>query len=173
MIQGIHGLFYSNKAEELRAFIRDKLALPFTDVHDGWLIFDFKEGDLGVHPTEDDAHTGTHDISFFTDDVHGTVAEMKGRGVVFDDEITDRGYGQVIHFTMPGGVRVQLYQPRYVKKRPPAEKPAKRPAAKRKPAAKKPAKKAAARTTKASKAAPKKAAPKTKAKPKPKPKKKK
>lgn len=156
MIQGIHGLFYSNKAEELRAFIRDKLRLPYTDVHQGWLIFDFAEGDLGVHPTEDDAHSGAHDISFFTDDVHGTVAELRERGVVFDDEITDRGYGEVIHFTMPGGVRVQLYQPRYVKTRPaPAKKAAPKKAAK-KSAPKRTAKKSA--PTKATrKVAPKKA----------------
>ncbi|MFO0619653.1 MAG: hypothetical protein U0414_44125 [Polyangiaceae bacterium] len=166
MIQGIHGLFYSNRAEELRAFIRDKLRLPFTDVHEGWLIFDFNEGDLGVHPTEDDAHTGAHDISFFTDDLEGTVAELKERGVVFDDDIADRGYGQVIHFTMPGSVRVQLYQPRYVKKRTlpaptkRAPKSAAKGAAPKKAGAKKPGlKKAATKKSGPKKAAPKKATP--------------
>lgn len=117
MIKGIHGLFYSSKPEELRAFMRDKLRLPFSDVGGGWLIFDFKEGDLGVHPTDGDAGapSGHHDISFFTDDVAKTVSELKGRGVKFDDEIADHGYGLVTHLTMPGGVRVQLYQPKYVK----------------------------------------------------------
>jgi hypothetical protein len=116
-IKGIHGLFYSSKPEELRAFLRDKLKLPFTDTGGGWLIFDFKEGDLGVHPTApgDESGSGSHDISFFTDDLAGTVTELKGRGVAFDDEITDRGYGLVTHLTMPGGVRVQLYQPKYQK----------------------------------------------------------
>jgi predicted enzyme related to lactoylglutathione lyase len=118
MIKGIHGLFYSSKPEDLRAFLRDKLQLPFSDVGGGWLIFDFKEGDLGVHPTEgaDGAPSGQHDISFFTDDVAKTVAELKRRGVRFDDEIADHGYGLVTHLTMPGGVRVQLYQPKYVKR---------------------------------------------------------
>jgi predicted enzyme related to lactoylglutathione lyase len=117
MIKGLHGLFYSSKPEELRAFMRDKLRLPFSDVGGGWLIFDFQEGDLGVHPTEGDdgAPSGQHDISFFTDDVAKTVSELKGRGVKFDDEIADHGYGLVTHLTMPGGVRVQLYQPKYVK----------------------------------------------------------
>ena len=32
MIQGVHALFYSSKPEELRAFLRDKLQLPYTDV---------------------------------------------------------------------------------------------------------------------------------------------
>lgn len=116
MIKGIHGLFYSSKPDELRAFIRDKLQLPYTDTGGGWLIFDLQEGDLGVHPTDGrDSLSGTHDISFFTDELKGTVAELKGRGVKFDDAITEQGYGLVTHFTMPGGVRVQLYEPKYQK----------------------------------------------------------
>jgi hypothetical protein len=43
MIKGIHGLFYSSEPEALRAFIRDKLGLPFTDAGGGWLIFDLRE----------------------------------------------------------------------------------------------------------------------------------
>ena len=117
MIKGIHGMFYSSKAEELRAFLKDKLQLPFTDTGGGWLIFDFAAGDLGVHPTDgEESSSGTHDISFFTDDVKGTVKELEARGVKFDDTIADHGYGFVTHFTMPGGVRVQLYQPKYEKK---------------------------------------------------------
>src|SRR5436190_9823865 len=40
MIQGVHTMFYSSRPEELRAFLRDKLGFTFTDVGDGWLIFD-------------------------------------------------------------------------------------------------------------------------------------
>ncbi len=50
MIKGMHALFYTPQAEEIRAFIRDKLGLPYTDAGDGWLIFDVPEADLGVHP---------------------------------------------------------------------------------------------------------------------------
>jgi predicted enzyme related to lactoylglutathione lyase len=128
MIKGIHGLFYSSQPEELRAFLRDKLQLPFSDVGGGWLIFDFKEGDLGVHPTEgtDGAPSGQHDISFFTDDIAKTVADLKRRGVKLDAEVADQGYGLVTHLTMPGGVRVQLYQPKYVKRSSATAKRAKR-----------------------------------------------
>jgi hypothetical protein len=124
MIKGIHGLFYSSQPEELRAFLRDKLKLPFSDVGGGWLIFDFKEGDLGVHPTEgtDGGPSGQHDISFFTDDIAKTVADLKRRGVKLDDDVADHGYGLVTHLTMPGGVRVQLYQPKYSKRRSQARK---------------------------------------------------
>ena len=61
------------------------------------------------------APAGTHDISFYCDDINATVAELGSRGVVFDGEVVDAGFGLVVHFEMPGGVRVQLYQPQYEK----------------------------------------------------------
>ena len=33
-----------------------------------------------------------------------------------DDGIADHGYGFVTHLTMPGGVKVQIYQPKYSKR---------------------------------------------------------
>jgi hypothetical protein len=114
MIRGIHGLVYSAKADAVRAFLRDKIQLPCTDIGEGWLIFDFPEGDLGVHPTDYGAKSGDHNLSFYCDDIEGTVADLKSRGVKLDP-IEDRGYGFVTHFTMPGNVRVQLYEPKYEK----------------------------------------------------------
>ena len=49
MIRGCHTMFYSSKPVELRAFLRDKLKFSFTDVGDGWLIFNLPEADMGVH----------------------------------------------------------------------------------------------------------------------------
>jgi hypothetical protein len=114
MIRGLHGLFYSSEPEAARAFLRDKLKLPCNDVGEGWLIFDLPEADLGVHPTDgESAPSGTHNVSFYCDDIHGTVKELRGRGVRFTHEVEDHGYGLVTHFEMPGGVTVQLYEPRY------------------------------------------------------------
>ena len=117
MIKGVHTMFYSSEPEALRAFLRDKLGFPYTDVGDGWLIFDMPEADMGCHPADDSgahgAASGTHAISFYCDDIHETVAELTGRGVDFDGEVEDAGFGLVTHFVMPGNVRVQLYQPRY------------------------------------------------------------
>jgi catechol 2,3-dioxygenase-like lactoylglutathione lyase family enzyme len=115
MIRGIHGLFYSSDPEATRAFFRDKVQLPGSDIGEGWWIFDFKEGDLGVHPVDKPEDAGQHDISFYCDDIHGTVAELKGRGVPFTQEVADHGYGLVTYFSAPGGITVQLYEPRYVK----------------------------------------------------------
>ncbi len=118
MIRGVHTMFYSSQPEELRAFLRDKLGFPFTDVGEGWLIFDLPEADMGCHPAGDSegASSGTHSISFYCDDIERTVAELRFRGVEFTDQVTDRGYGLVTHFKMPGDVEVQLYQPLYTKR---------------------------------------------------------
>ena len=116
MIRGLHAMFYSSQADELRAFLRDKLRLPATDVGGGWLIFDPPESDLGIHPTDgEQAASGTADISFYCDDIEGTVRELRARGVQFVDEIADRGYGLVTHFGVPGGFTIQLYEPKYRK----------------------------------------------------------
>ncbi len=137
MIKGIHGLLYSSEPEKTRRFFKDTMKLPGTDIGDGWWIFDFKEGDLGVHPIYKPGEAGKHDVSFYCDDIHGTVADLKSRGVKFLGEVEDHGYGFVTHFTAPGGITIQLYEPKYRKGR---ARPAPKKAAKRRPAAKKAAK---------------------------------
>lgn len=115
MITGMHGLFFSDKSAELRSFMRDKLQIPCKDVGGGWLIFNFAQADMGVHPVDHPGAppSGTHDISFICDDVETTVAEMRERGVEFTSEIKDEGWGRTICFEMPGGIKVQMYQVQY------------------------------------------------------------
>lgn len=118
MVRGVHTMFYSSQAEELRAFLRDVLEFPFTDVGGGWLIFDMPEAEMGVHPTGKDgggAPSGTHQISFYCDDLQATVARLRGRGVEFTQEIVDAGYGLTTRFRVPGDFTVELYQPHYRK----------------------------------------------------------
>ena len=115
MIRGVHTMFYSSSPDELRAFLRDKLGFHAHDVGGGWLIFDLPESDLGVHPSDGGAPSGTPDISFYCDDIEKTVAELKAKGVEFTEPVADRGYGLVTHFKVPGGFAVQLYQPKYAK----------------------------------------------------------
>ena len=116
MIRGMHAMFYSSQAEELRAFIRDKLGFSGTDVGGGWLIFDVPEADLGAHPTEgSDPVSGTADVSFYCDDIEATMRELRARGVEFTQKAEDHGFGLVTFFNVPGGFKVQLYQPKYQK----------------------------------------------------------
>ena len=136
MIRGVHAMFYSSQAEQLRAFLRDKLGFPFTDVGAGWLIFDVPEGEVGVHPAdESQAHSraGMHAVSFYCDDIQRTVADLKAKGVEFTNEIADQGFGLITQFKLPGGVLADLYQPYYTKETAP------RPVAERRPVQERPA----------------------------------
>jgi catechol 2,3-dioxygenase-like lactoylglutathione lyase family enzyme len=121
MIRGIHTMFYSSDAGGLRKFFRDKLGLKAHDVGGGWLIFDLPEADLGVHPSGKNASmgapSGTPDISFYCDDIEKTVAALKKKGVKFEGDIKDHGYGFVTQMIVPGGFLIQLYQPKYEKKK--------------------------------------------------------
>ena len=118
VIRGAHMMFYTSDATALRAFFRDKLQLPGVDVGDGWLIFEVPEADLGCHPSSetDGAPSGTHDISFYCDDIHASVDELERRGVEFTGPVEDHGYGLVTHMRVPGDFTIQLYQPRYRKR---------------------------------------------------------
>ena len=92
-------MFDSSEAVKLRAFLKDKLGFQATDIGDGWLIFNFSEGKMGVHPTDNSgehgASSGAHDISFYCDNIEETVQELKSRGVEFKKAIEDHGYGFV------------------------------------------------------------------------------
>jgi len=125
MIRGIHGLFYSSAPEATRAFFRDQVRLPGNDIGEGWWIFDLPEGDLGVHPVDDASDAGTHDVSFYCDQIQKTVSDLESRGVRFTGPVEDHGYGLVTYFEAPGGLRVQLYEPRY--RKPARQKTAARP----------------------------------------------
>lgn len=144
-------MFYSSDADATRDFLRDVLELPFTDIGRGWLIFDLPEADLGAHPADaaQGSTPGAHDVSFYCDDIKGTVAELKKRGAQFKHDPMDHGYGWVTYLEIPGGIEVQLYEPKYQKR---ARKPAKKKSAPRRAAkvtkAKKKGKPAAAKSSK-------------------------
>ncbi len=109
MIQGVHALFYTTEPEAARAFLRDKLGLPYVDASgDGWLIFGLAEGDVGCHPSD----RAFHGVSFFCDDLDATMAEASKRGVAFSP-IIEEEWGRVTTFELPGGGPVQIYQPEY------------------------------------------------------------
>jgi hypothetical protein len=105
-------MFYTPAAEELRAFIRDKLQFPYTDTGDGWLIFQAPSGEIGCHPAE----RISRGISFECDDLKATMAELRGRGVEFTADVREEEWGWTTRFRLPGGDEVELYQPKYEKR---------------------------------------------------------
>jgi len=110
VITGAHALIYSTKAEEVRAFFRDKLDLPYVDSGDGWLIFGLPPAEVGVHPITEG---GRHELYLMCDNIETTVAELTAKGVEFDGPVIDAGFGLLTSIALPGGTTLGLYEPRH------------------------------------------------------------
>jgi catechol 2,3-dioxygenase-like lactoylglutathione lyase family enzyme len=110
VINGVHAIIFTRDAEADRAFFRDLLALPGVDAGGGWLIFALPPAELAAHPTDGNGH---HELYLMCDDVHATVAELRGKGVEFTREISDEGFGLMTTLRLPGGGELALYEPRH------------------------------------------------------------
>ena len=109
-IVGAHVLLYTPEAEALRTLLRDALGWEHVDAGDGWLIFALPPAELGVHASDG---ATTHELSLMCDDVYATVAELRAKGIEIRGEPEDRGYGIVTTMVFPGGVEIDLYEPRH------------------------------------------------------------
>lgn len=110
MITGVHAIVYNEGAQQAREFLRDVLGWRSVDAGDGWLIFALPPAELAVHPTNGSSH---HELYLMCDDINGTVAELKDKGVEFTSPITDQGWGLLTAFALPGGGTLGLYEPRH------------------------------------------------------------
>ncbi|HXW79372.1 MAG TPA: hypothetical protein VEJ84_07720 [Acidimicrobiales bacterium] len=108
-ITGTHALLYTSKPEELRALLRDAFSWDYIDAHDGWLIFRLPPAELGVHP----ASAPAQEVTLMCDDLSATMAELSSKGVVFEGEAQDQGFGTVATMVLPGDVKMLLYEPRH------------------------------------------------------------
>ncbi len=110
VIRGAHAILYSSDAEADRAFLRDVLNLDHVDAGAGWLVFRLPPAEVAVHPAET---SGAVELHLVCDDVEQTVAELTGRGVVFESPVTDQGWGLSTTLRLPGGGRLGLYEARH------------------------------------------------------------
>ena len=106
---GTHVLLHTSEPEALRACLRDAFGWPNIDAHEGWLIFALPPAELGVHPGAAPAH----ELSFMCDDIRATITDLTSKGVVFEGEPENRGFGIAVNMVLPGGVHVVLYEPRH------------------------------------------------------------
>jgi hypothetical protein len=108
-ITGVHALLYTPEADALRAVLRDVMGWDHLDSGDGWLIFKLPPAEVGVHP----ADAPSHQLSLMCDDLDGTVAELRAKGIELRGEPHDEGWGVVITMVLPGGLELLLYEPRH------------------------------------------------------------
>jgi catechol 2,3-dioxygenase-like lactoylglutathione lyase family enzyme len=110
MINAAHVILYTRDADALRAFFRDVLELPHVDSGGGWLLFALPPAEVAMHPADDEP---SQELYLMCDDIDATVARLKGRGVEFDGDITNEGWGRLTRIVLPDGGRLGLYQPHH------------------------------------------------------------
>jgi predicted enzyme related to lactoylglutathione lyase len=116
MITAAHVLLYTSEPEQVRAIFRDVFKWKHVDAGGGWLIFRLPPAELGIHPVEDTKtyETGTlHQFSLVCDDLTTTIADLKAKGIAIPGEPEDQGWGISVIVELPGGLEVQLYQPKH------------------------------------------------------------
>jgi catechol 2,3-dioxygenase-like lactoylglutathione lyase family enzyme len=110
MITGVHAIVFSPEAEKVRAFFRDVLGLPSVDGGGGWLIFALPPAELAVHPAEGN---GRQELYLMCDDIHATLAELRGKGIEVARDVANQGWGLLAAIRLPDGSEFPIYEPRH------------------------------------------------------------
>jgi predicted enzyme related to lactoylglutathione lyase len=110
VITGVHAIVFSSDAEKVRAFFADVLNLPSADAGPGWPIFALPPAELAVHPADSGSR---HELYLLCDDIHATLAELRGKGVEVARDVSDQGWGLLAAIRLPDGAEFPIYQPRH------------------------------------------------------------
>lgn len=110
MINGLHAIVFSPQAEQLRAFFADVLEMPSVDAGNGWPVFALPPAELAVHPADE---AGQHQLHLMCDDIHATLAELRGKGVEVAREVSDQRWGLLAAIRLPDGSELPVYEPRH------------------------------------------------------------
>jgi catechol 2,3-dioxygenase-like lactoylglutathione lyase family enzyme len=110
VINGVHAVVFSREADKVRAFFADVLGLAAVDAGGGWLIFALPPAELAVHPADGDGH---HELYLMCDDIHATLAELRGKGVEVAREVSDQRWGLMAAIRLPDGSEFGIYEPRH------------------------------------------------------------
>jgi catechol 2,3-dioxygenase-like lactoylglutathione lyase family enzyme len=109
-ITGVHALVYTAEPDAVRAIFRDVFGWEHVDLGDNWLIFKLPPAELAAHPSELEIR---HEITLMCDDLEATMAELQAKGIEFEGEPLDEGWGITITMVLPGDTKLLLYEPRH------------------------------------------------------------
>ncbi len=114
-ITGAHVLLYTSQPEELRNVFRDVFGFKHVDTGDGWLIFALPPAELGIHPAEGPTYDSgvRHQLTLMCDDINQTIKELRAKAIEVRGSPLDEGWGITTTLILPGGVKVELYEPRH------------------------------------------------------------
>ena len=109
MITGAHSIIYSTNPVADRAFLSDVFDFPHVDVGGGWLIFGLPPAEVAVHPAE---KNDFHEFYLMCDDINALIADLADRGVTCS-EVQELSWGLRTKVTLPGGGKLDIYEPKH------------------------------------------------------------
>jgi catechol 2,3-dioxygenase-like lactoylglutathione lyase family enzyme len=125
MIAGTHVTIFSKDAAADRKFFKDVLKLPCVDAGGGWLIFSTPRATCGIgqidktkkEVTEDQTAAPVDDgivkaeFMLAVDDIEEFRKSLKETGKIDTDDPSKTPWGIVTKFSLPGGAKLEAYQP--------------------------------------------------------------
>jgi catechol 2,3-dioxygenase-like lactoylglutathione lyase family enzyme len=109
LINGAHIVIYTKDPEADRAFFRDVLKFSSVDAGHGWLIFAMPPLEAAFHDSE---HNDQHELFLMCDNIAATLKDLKSKKVKVSD-VTEQRWGTLASFTLPGGGKIGVYQPKH------------------------------------------------------------
>ena len=109
MINGAHIVIYTRDAEADRAFFRDVLGFSSVDAGGGWLIFAMPPLEAAFH---DSRKNDLHELYLLCDDIEATLKALRSKKVNVS-EVSEQRWGKLAAFTLPGGGKIGIYQPKH------------------------------------------------------------
>ena len=109
MIKAAHIVIYTKDPEADRAFFRDVLKFSSVDAGQGWLIFAMPPLEAAFHDSE---KNDQHELYLICDDIAATLKDLKSNNVKVS-EVSEQSWGRLATFTLPGGGKIGVYQPKH------------------------------------------------------------
>jgi catechol 2,3-dioxygenase-like lactoylglutathione lyase family enzyme len=109
MINGAHIVIYTRDPEADRALFRDVLGFPSVDAGRGWLIFAMPPLEAAFH---DSRKNNRHELYLMCDDIEATLKALQSKKVKVAD-VSEQRWGKLAAFTLPGGGKIGVYQPKH------------------------------------------------------------
>ena len=106
MINGAHVVVMSTNPAADHALLRDVFKLPHVN-DGGYLIFGLPPAEISVHHGDSNS---THQLFLTCEDIRAFLGEMAKRKIACT-AVQDQGWGLVTEMTLPGGGKVNVYQP--------------------------------------------------------------
>jgi catechol 2,3-dioxygenase-like lactoylglutathione lyase family enzyme len=90
-------------AERSARWYEEKLGFEISNEDNHWVIARLKGADWMLHLCEGELEPGNTGIGLYSDDVENTVADLKRKGVKFDQDYVKAGWGGNASFRDPDG----------------------------------------------------------------------